>query len=238
MKKILLLLFIVTQSAISQTVYIADMPTGGTLTLGTNFLFNINQTTAGQTITVPSFIGGGKSPIIISNIGSAPFTLSPGGVVPAGNGFQLTWGGSSWSITSKGYAGPYINSILTQSITSGDTAHAPSGNVIYNALALKQLINLQCNISGTSINWNCSHSYKTLTGNVTLTFANASDAKTIVVEIINSSGNSYTITWPTVYWGGSGTPPVQRPGTAGTSNDADIYTFTQLNGIIYGTVRQ
>lgn len=86
-------------------------------------------------------------------------------------------------------------------------------------------------VSGTVIDWTISHHYKTLSANTTFTFSNTTLRKTIQIAITNTASN-YTVTWPTVDWGSQGAP-VQRVGAV-----TDIYTFTIINGTIYGAVRQ
>ena len=95
----------------------------------------------------------------------------------------------------------------------------------------KEPLQSQLAIAALAIDWTYSHHFKTLGANSTFTFANASNAKTIIVSITNTASN-YIVTWPTVEWGSAGAPN-QRIGAA-----TDIYIFTQINGIIYGSVRQ
>jgi hypothetical protein len=87
----------------------------------------------------------------------------------------------------------------------------------------------------TDINWSISHHYHTLTGNKTFTFSNVGERKTIIVAVEQEIGEDYTADWPTVNWG-SGGVPVQSEGGAGGATD--IYTFVEINGIVYGSVRQ
>lgn len=89
----------------------------------------------------------------------------------------------------------------------------------------------EASISASAIDWNVTHHYKTLGANTTFTFSNAAAAKTIIVAITNTASN-YTVTWPTVKWSG-GVAPVQTTGAK-----TDVYTFTQINGVIYGAVVQ
>lgn len=87
-------------------------------------------------------------------------------------------------------------------------------------------------ISSSSVDWTYTCLYKTLGANTTFTFSNAADAKTIIIAITNTASN-YTVTWPVaVDWGILGAP-TQRVGAV-----TDIYTFVQINGVIYGSVRQ
>lgn len=111
-------------------------------------------------------------------------------------------------------------------------ANKPVSSATQAALDLKQTANSQDVISGNVINWNVTHQYLTLSGNTTFTFSNAADTKIIMVYISNAS-TSYTVTWPAgIKWGINGAP-VQTVGT-----NTDVYTFSQVNGIIYGAVRQ
>lgn len=93
------------------------------------------------------------------------------------------------------------------------------------------LTNSQSLISASGIDWNYTHLYKTLSANTTFTFANAADAKIIIVALTNTASN-YTVAWPSVVWAG-GSAPVQTVGAK-----TDMYTFTQINGTIYGSVVQ
>lgn len=74
--------------------------------------------------------------------------------------------------------------------------------------------------------------YKTLSENSVFTFSNNGDGRTVVVAITNTASN-YTVTFPAgIKWPG-GSQPVQTTGAF-----TDIWTFIQMNGIIYGSVVQ
>ncbi len=114
MKKLLFFLVTLLLSA-SQVLgqatgkVIADKPTGGSigLVVDSASVFNIHQTTAGQTITIPSpsRTDLGKT-FNIANTGTVGFTLNPGGLtIPATSppsGVILRWTGSAWSISAQG----------------------------------------------------------------------------------------------------------------------------------------
>lgn len=109
MKKLFLaslILFVQLTFAQSTGTPVANKPSGGTLTLGSSSLFNVNQTTAGQTITIPT-PSGTIYQIEVANVGSVPFTLVPGGLLDTAKFMRLRWiGSSSGSITNKWvYAG-------------------------------------------------------------------------------------------------------------------------------------
>lgn len=89
-------------------------------------------------------------------------------------------------------------------------------------------------ISGTDIDWTVAdHRYKTILGNTVFTFSNVTEAKTISVYITNVGLN--TVGWPaTIKWTGAVTPTQ----TANVAPRTDIYTFVQVNSIIYGSYIQ
>lgn len=85
-------------------------------------------------------------------------------------------------------------------------------------------------IAAYAIDWSLGDVfYKTLdAGAQVFTFANAVDGDLIIVEV---TGASSSLTWPTVKWPG-GTPPTQ------TTSGTDIYTFVMRGSTIYGSVQQ
>lgn len=97
----------------------------------------------------------------------------------------------------------------------------------------KQYLGTQNTISASAIDWATGTDfYKTLSSNTTFTFSNAADTLTIMVSITDTASN-YTVTWPgTVRWIG-GVAPTQTVGA-----HTDVYTFHQINGVIYGNAVQ
>jgi hypothetical protein len=89
---------------------ISNKATGGSIgaavaTVDTKTTFNVNQSTAGQTLIVPNLTAVASGKIIyIDNVGSVDFTLVPGGLVGYGTGVMLRWTGAAWSVTGKGYS--------------------------------------------------------------------------------------------------------------------------------------
>lgn len=87
-------------------------------------------------------------------------------------------------------------------------------------------------ISGTDIDWTVADSrYKTLSANTVFTFSNTVEGKTINVYITNTAGN-FTVTFPAVRWPG-GVAPIQTLGAK-----TDIYSFSLINGILWGSYVQ
>lgn len=293
MKKLSLLFVLLVSASLvfgqANGLVISNKASGGAIgtaaaTVDVASLFNVNQTTASQTLTVPNLTNttNGKT-IHVNNVGSTAFTLLSKTIEP-GTGILLRWTGSAWNISGVGNAtggggGAADSSIFAtqyditfkvdksgtkvlsdenystaeksklSGIATGATANSTDAQLrdrsthtgqdqisdvsgLQSALDLKQTANSQSVISGNVINWNITHQYLTLTGNTTFTFSNAADTKIIMVYISNAS-TSYTVTWPAeVKWGINGAP-VQTVGT-----NTDVYTFSQVNGIIYGAVRQ
>jgi hypothetical protein len=88
-------------------------------------------------------------------------------------------------------------------------------------------------VSASNIDWSTGYVYrKTLSGNTTFTFSNATDGKTIVVAVTNTAGN-FTATWPVAVQWTNGTEPTLTLGAK-----TDVFTFVDVNGTIYGSVAQ
>jgi len=113
MKKIIAICLLVLNSSLvfgqANGLVISNKASGGAIgtaaaTVDVASLFNVNQTTAGQTLTVPSLTNttNGKT-IHINNIGSVSFTLL-GKTVETGTGIILRWTGSAWNISGVGNA--------------------------------------------------------------------------------------------------------------------------------------
>lgn len=121
-----------------------------------------NRTGATQAIALYS-AQGYKKAIFFYNIDSSTVTITPAaGTINGAANFALTGSGSgmflvpdgisNWQVVGQSIAGDLTTAIaaavagaLTQTITHGDTAHAPSGDAVFDALALK------ANVSTTKV---------------------------------------------------------------------------------------
>jgi len=114
--------------------------------------------------------------------------------------------------------------------TVGTTPSSFGGNITARAF-----IGTDAAIGATAIDWATGVSFtKTLSASTTFTFANSVPGQQIVVAITNTVAN-YTVTWPsspTLKWSG-GSAPTQTVGAK-----TDVYTFTNVGGVIYGSVVQ
>src|ERR1035437_3337473 len=110
MKKILFQLLLISNLSFGQATGfpIANKPSGGSIGTAANTvdkvsIFNVNQTTAGQTLTVPNLTANTTSKIIyIGNTGSVSFILSPGCNLSIGTGATLRWDGLQWNVEGCG----------------------------------------------------------------------------------------------------------------------------------------
>lgn len=92
---------------VDHTIAITDLAGGGPIGLATDTVdqcssFTLNQTTAGQTVTLPSptdATAGRRADLL--NIGTTPITLY-GKTVTNGFGASLRWNGSAWMLTGVG----------------------------------------------------------------------------------------------------------------------------------------
>lgn len=106
----------------------------------------------------------------------------------------------------------------------------PGGN---EQLQIAYAIPVSSNITGSDVDWSLSYTYfKTLAANTVFTFSNSQDGKTIVVRLTNTAGN-FTANWPVAVQWRFGSEPVLTLGAS-----TDVYTFVNINGIVYGSVVQ
>jgi len=92
-------------------------------------------------------------------------------------------------------------------------------------------------ISGTSIDWALSsRRSKTLTGNVTFTFANLADGREHFVRILQDATGTRTVTWPgSIVWVSS-TNQADIPVVNTNANQYTYYKFIRDGGTIFGWV--
>ena len=113
MKKLIAIFLLVFSTSLvfgqANGLVISNKASGGAIgtaaaTVDVASLFNVNQTTAGQTLTVPNLTNttNGKT-IHINNVGSTAFTLLSKTIEP-GTGILLRWTGSAWNISGVGNA--------------------------------------------------------------------------------------------------------------------------------------
>ena len=99
--------FVNTGSTLYKPLAVADLPTGGDIGTAATTVdiytgFNLTQTTAGQTITLPtptSNTYAGRL-IYLSNTGSVPFTFLSSSVL-TGTTTQAMWNGTAWTLAGS-----------------------------------------------------------------------------------------------------------------------------------------
>ena len=126
--------------------------------------------------------------------------------------------------------------IFTGGTVTGSTNF--TNGVTANTYTVNQLYGLTAQTAQT-VNLELTDQYEyTLTGNTTFTFSNNLNGKSWMVAVKSNpttSGytSSFTASTANVKWA-YGITPVQTA----TANKTDIYSFIQLNGVIYGDYSQ
>ncbi|MCA1800255.1 MAG: hypothetical protein LC650_03085, partial [Actinobacteria bacterium] len=104
-------------STLFTAVAVSDQATGGDIgtaaaTVDGATTFDVNQTTAGQTLTLPAPTDATSGRIVIvNNVGSVSFTMYDS-VISAGQSNTFVWNGSSW-ITTVSLSGSVVDTIGT-----------------------------------------------------------------------------------------------------------------------------
>ena len=194
-----------------------------------------------QFITFPGALD--KNPNVICSLnnisGTENIFVQSSGIVSSGY-----WAHYSNTINSSGYIVTTLASISTQTglattvivnnTITGDfyTNSNPSGFI--NSGMLTGTLYPPSQNYNININWAAANTFWTiLTGNPTFSFSNQRDGQSIVVSVSNTGFANYTGIWPnTVKWPGQ-IIPVQTSGSF-----ADIYTFIDITGMIYGSAVQ
>jgi len=127
-----------TGSTILGATNIGNLSTGGnigtaTATVDAYTTFNVNQTTTGQTLTLPSPTNTTAGRIAyINNVGSVEFTMS-NEKVQVGKGRQYIWNGTAWSQVGDATGERMISKIKTANQTkTATTALTPDSELQFN----------------------------------------------------------------------------------------------------------
>lgn len=88
----------------------------------------VAQTTTGQTLTIPTPTLAGNSTVIITNSGTAPFTIGFG-VIPPNASQVFTWNGTGWGVM-RGWLVAFGGSQSVNAVI-GNTAIVDIGELIY-----------------------------------------------------------------------------------------------------------
>jgi hypothetical protein len=115
---------------------ISDLASGGAIgtaaaTVDVYTVFNINQTTASQTLSLPTpTVTTAGRLVYVNNVGSASFTMYDS-VIAAGRSNAFIWNGTAW-VTSVSLSGSVVNTIGTiDSQTKSADGAVISSNAIY-----------------------------------------------------------------------------------------------------------
>ena len=116
--------------------------------------------------------------------------------------------------------------------TPTHTLHVVGSGAFTGTLSAARTVNSSLAIPGTNIiNWSLADSFfRGLTASTTFTFISSLPGQRIRVAVSNTAAN-YTVTWPTTLRWPASAAPTQTIGTK-----TDIYTFVNINNLIYGSV--
>jgi len=92
----------------------------------------------------------------------------------------------------------------------------------------------QASIAALSIDWAAKgYLYKTISADSTFTFANAADGKQITLYIQNTDTADHAVTMPTCKWAGG-----DALGISVKAGHYNVYTFLQINGVLFASVNE
>lgn len=99
----------------------------------------------------------------------------------------------------------------------------------------KLIIEKELPVAITTVDWSLANSFfMGLGGDRTLSFLNATNGQTIRVTVSQDSTGGHTLHWPAgIKWQGGTEPHVTL-----TADHTDVFSFFQVDGVIYGSVLQ
>lgn len=124
--------------------------------------------------------------------------------------------------------------VLNGKLALGSTTSPTEAlNVTGNAVVAGQYVSTAFGITdgaGFTVNWNNGNvQYVTIQANRTPTFSNPKEGGRYILIVIQGTGGSKLITWPTIKWRGGTAPTLTT-----AAGKADIITLVYANGSYYG----
>lgn len=129
-------------------VAITNKATGGNIgtaaaTVDIASIFLVNQTTANQTLTIPSPTDTTQSiDAIIVNVGSAAFIVGNSSIAPSGGSKRVLWDGVAWRTSSSTAFTAFTNTGTTNYKAPIATANIAGGGVLGTAAATVDIATL------------------------------------------------------------------------------------------------
>jgi hypothetical protein len=178
----------------------------------------------------PAILGGLLGALLLAAAGTpypvritatSPLVVTTSATNP--NSYNISGGGSASLSAGTGIDGAQL--------AAGTVAVDTSDSLTWNApQTFRDQVTYPPSVTTTNINW-AGSTVRTLTVSSNATISFAGQATGQFLEVVITNAGSYTLTWPTIAWGGS-LAPVLTPG--GT----DVYTLQDVGGTIYGSVVQ
>ena len=168
-----------------------------------------------STITVSVTSSGSNANVSFTAVGGAAYDQANSAYSQANNAYSAA--NSAYSQANNAYS-------AANNLASGTTQITLKG--------YKDYIVTNATVTGANtVDLSVSNWYKyTLTGNSTITFANApavGNGGTVTIVTIQGTGGNKNITWAnTIYWAGGQVPPISNTAAGNT----DIWTFFTFDG--------
>jgi hypothetical protein len=220
-------------STLNTSVAIGNLASGGNITtaaiLDGATSFTVNQTTASQTMTLPTPSPATAGRVVyVSNIGTASFTMY--GITAApGTTQDYIWNGSAWTVNGSGTTGNYIANQTSQQTGNfniqDSSASAVAATISGASSQTADLLDLD-NSSGTKL------AYIDAAGDLTDVNTTVTGALTVSGQATLSGGAAVTGT-TTINTTGSATTTI---GNASSTTNVGGAINVAGNGVLTGTL--
>lgn len=175
-----------------------------------------------STTVVTGTLAAGRFPALTGNV-----TTSAGSLTTT-----IASGAVSSAMIASGAAATNVGTLAGDIVGTLPNPTLKTASAISTAVTLSSAITYKASVTpgALAIDWATGNTFsKTISGNSTFTFSNATDGQTIVFQLTTTG--AFTATFPTAKWP-AGTQPVQ------TATGTDVYTFIKIGSTVYANVVQ
>jgi hypothetical protein len=220
---------------IGAAIAITNKASGGAIgtaaaTVDIGSIFNVNQTTASQTLTIPSpTITTEYKVITVNNVGTQAFTVLSTSIATA-TGMILQWNGSAWSVLGGSYAaasGVFTGAVTTSSPTTAFGFATGAGDVVTQLTDKSTGVTLDTNCGSITMN-NAS-----LAGAATVSFTltNSTIVATDVIVVSVKSGASTGLYTAAVTAVGTGSCVISVTNVGSTAGEVVVINFARIHSV-------